>query len=74
MPLTARETRVLNFVAQAIDNSGIQPSYREICTAFGWTSPNSVASIVKNMERKKVITTQPGRSRAICFKWKEYLE
>lgn len=68
--LTAREQRYLRLVAAGIDKLGIQPSYRDAAAELGYSSVNSVASIVRQLERKGVVTPT---SRGIVFSWRDYL-
>lgn len=72
--LTARERRVLEFVAQKIDETGCQPSYREICERFRWTSTNSVSGIVEAARKKGVLLNRGAvRSRGLMFNWRKFL-
>ena len=72
--LTARERRVLEFVAQRIDETGCQPSYREICGRFHWTSTNSVSGVVEAARKKGVLLNRGAvRSRGLMFNWRKFL-
>lgn len=72
LPLTDREDYFLRYVAKAIDETGCQPSYREIMDEFGWTSLNAVRSIIENLELKGVAYSH-GCARSLRFNWKEFL-
>jgi len=71
--LTAREVRMLRFVANRIDECGFQPSYREICNEYGWKSPNAVAQMIVTLKRLGVVRVGEHHSRAIGFAWKEWV-
>jgi SOS-response transcriptional repressor LexA len=72
LALTDREVYFLRYVAQAIDKTGCQPSYREIMAEFGWASLNSVRSLIENLEMKGVAYGE-GSARSLRFNWKEFV-
>lgn len=72
--LNETERKILEFVAFRIDSVGFQPSIREIGKQMGWKSPNAVMSRLRSMQEKGVILgRRKMSSRALLFRWKEYL-
>lgn len=67
-PLTQKEKNVLEFLEMFIRDSGISPSYQEICNHFGFASFNSVQRYLKQLESKGYIRL-PGanQKRAITI-------
>ncbi len=63
--LSARQSRVLEVIRDAVDQRGYPPSLREIGEAVGLTSPSSVAHQLKMLERKGYLRRDPNRPRAI---------
>jgi len=55
----------------SIDKTGVQPSYRQIAKAFGWTSLNFIAQMVKNLVKKKEVTVCG--ARGISYNWRSYV-
>jgi len=68
--LTNRERVFLALVAETIDSLGVQPSYREAAAEMGYSSVNSIASIVRQLQRKKLVTPT---ARGLIFDWRAYL-
>lgn len=68
---TPRELRFLEYVSRCIDADGCQPSYRELMGQFQWGSPNSVRSIVRNLESKGIVYGTG--TRGIKYAWRKYL-
>lgn len=68
IPLTQKEKNVLEFLEMFIRESGISPSYQEICNHFGFASFNSVQRYLKQLEAKGYIRL-PGsnQKRAITI-------
>lgn len=69
---TDREIRFLRYVARHINKYGFQPSYREMMSEFGWSSLNAPRSLVKNLQRKMLVSKRYF-ARAIEFDWRSYL-
>jgi repressor LexA len=66
--LSARQTDVLDFVAQTIESNGLPPSYREIGDALGIASTNGVSDHVKALIKKgylRKIQAGSGKARGI---------
>lgn len=62
--LTARQQQILEFIASAVDQRGIAPTFREMGDALGIRSTNGVADHVKALERKGYIERPGGRGSA----------
>lgn len=61
---TARQLEVLDFMLGYQAEHGMPPTVREIATAFGFTSTNSVASHLLLLAKKGLVRHRPGVSRA----------
>ena len=62
---TARQRRILEFIAQAVEERGYPPTVREIGEAVGLNSSSSVHSQLANLERKGLLKRDPTKPRAI---------
>lgn len=65
--LTIKQKMVLEFVSDFIMTKGYSPTVREICQALGFRYPNSVFTILLNLEIKGYISTTSGKSRTITI-------
>jgi repressor LexA len=63
--LTARQAEILRFIRDAIEADGYPPTRAEICTAFGFSSPNAAEDHLRTLERKGAIRLEPGAARGI---------
>ncbi len=63
--LTARQHRILEFIADTVRDRGYPPTVREIGEAVGLTSSSSVHSQLANLERKGLLHKDPTKPRAI---------
>jgi repressor LexA len=63
--LTARQAEILRFIRDAIEADGYPPTRAEICTAFGFNSPNAAEDHLRTLERKGAIRLEPGAARGI---------
>ena len=70
-PLTDKQRKILMHIAKSIDKYGYQPSYREIMTKFGFSSPGAVTGHLKSCEKKGACKRHGCRS--VEFAWREYL-
>ena len=52
MKLTEKQKEYLGYVSRYIDEWGRSPSFKEICTHFGFSSYNTVTTYLKALERK----------------------
>ena len=71
-PVISRtQLRLLQYIAKCIDETGCQPSYREICKEFGWASINAPSTFLNALEKKGVV--EKVGPRAVRFDWRFYL-
>src|SRR3972149_5187071 len=63
--LTARQRRLLEFIAETVRERGYPPTVREIGEGVGLTSSSSVHSQLANLERKGMLRKDPTKPRAI---------
>ncbi len=63
--VTARQERILTFIADTVRQRGYPPTVREIGEAVGLTSSSSVHSQLANLERKGLLRRDPTKPRAI---------
>lgn len=63
--VTARQRRILDFIAHTVRERGYPPTVREIGEAVGLTSSSSVHSQLANLERKGLLHRDPTKPRAI---------
>lgn len=66
--LSEGQLKILRHIAQSIDQTGCQPSYRDICEAMGYSSPNAVRGHVEALVRKGLVKKRG--ARAIEFDWR----
>jgi SOS-response transcriptional repressor LexA len=69
--LTPREHELLVLVADSIDQTGVQPTLRELARMFGYKSHNFVAQMVRNLVKKKEVTNYG--ARGISYNWRNYV-
>lgn len=63
--LSARQQGILDTITQSIVDRGYPPTYREIGTAVGLSSPSSVKHQLNALERMGYLRRDPNRPRAI---------
>ena len=63
--LTARQRRILEFIAKTVREMGYPPTVREIGEAVGLTSSSSVHSQLANLERLGLLRRDPTKPRTI---------
>jgi repressor LexA len=63
--LTPRQQEILEFIRATLEESGAPPTRIEICTAFGFASPNAAEAHLKALAKKGVILLEAGASRGI---------
>ena len=62
--ITARQQRILDFIAETVRDRGYPPTVREIGEAVGLTSSSSVHAQLANLERKGLLRrTRRSRGR-----------
>jgi repressor LexA len=65
--ITARQQRILDFIAETVRERGYPPTVREIGEAVGLTSSSSVHAQLANLERKGLIHKDPTKPRAMSL-------
>jgi repressor LexA len=65
LDLTARQSEILQLIRDCIESNGYPPTRAEICTAFGFSSPNAAEEHLRTLERKGAIRMEPGAARGI---------
>ena len=63
--LTRRQSEILSFIQEFIEDNGMPPTRAEIAKALGFKSVNSAEEHLKALKRKQVIELIPGASRGI---------
>jgi repressor LexA len=63
--LTPRQAEILQFIRDALQESGMPPTREEIMRAFGFRSPNAAQTHLQALARKGVIELRAGASRGI---------
>lgn len=66
--LTPRQSEILGFLQDFIDESGMPPTRAEIARALGFRSVNAAEEHLRALQRKGVIDLIPGASRGIQLK------
>lgn len=64
--LTKRQAEILSFVRAKVESQHFPPSFREICSHFGFTL-NAVTGHFAALEKKGYIERHRGKSRAITI-------
>lgn len=67
--LTRRQRQVLECIEQSIRQRGYPPSVREIGESVGLTSPSTVHSHLKTLQRLGYLRRDPTKPRAIEVRW-----
>jgi repressor LexA len=73
-PLTARQRRIVDFIAETVQRRGYPPTVREIGEAVGLTSSSSVHAQLANLERRGLLTKDPTKPRAMTLSESERAE
>ncbi|QTQ34250.1 transcriptional repressor LexA [Aromatoleum petrolei] len=63
--LTARQSEILEFIRQTVESEGRPPTRAEVCSAFGFRSPNAAESHLRALAAKGAILLEEGRARGI---------
>ena len=69
--ITARQQRILDFIAETVRERGYPPTVREIGEAVGLTSSSSVHAQLANLEKKGVLHKDPTKPRAMSLSTEE---
>jgi repressor LexA len=63
--LTDRQRKILDYIAETVDDRGYPPSVREIGDAVGLHSPSSVHAQLATLAQKGLLAKDPTKPRAI---------
>ena len=66
--LTTRQSEVLAFLREFIDETGMPPTRAEIAAKLGFRSANAAEEHLRALQRKGAIELMPGTSRGIQLK------
>ena len=66
------QKKILEYIAKCINDTGCQPSYREICRAMGWSSPHMPAQCIDKLQEKGLVKKRGYRS--LEFNWRAYVK
>ena len=69
--ITARQQRILDFIAETVRERGYPPTVREIGEAVGLTSSSSVHAQLANLEKKGFLHKDPTKPRAMSLSTEE---
>lgn len=67
--LTDRQRQILDYIVEATETRGYPPAVREIGEAVGLTSPSTVHTHLKTLQKKGYIRVDPTKPRAIEVRW-----
>lgn len=65
LKLTARQTEILDFIRDTVKQTSLPPTRAEICTTFGFKSPNAAEEHLRALARKGAIELSSGTARGI---------
>ncbi len=65
--ITARQQRILEFIAETVRDRGYPPTVREIGEAVGLTSSSSVHAQLSNLEKMGLLHKDPTKPRAMTL-------
>lgn len=63
--LTPRQQEILDFIRDSVEVLGAPPTRTEICSAFGFASPNAAEDHLRALAKKGAIVLEPGSARGI---------
>ncbi|ANQ85227.1 transcriptional repressor LexA [Azoarcus olearius] len=63
--LTSRQQEILDFIRQTVESEGRPPTRAEVCSAFGFKSPNAAETHLRALAAKGAILLEEGRARGI---------
>ena len=63
--LTPRQQEILDFIRNNVEVLGAPPTRLEICSAFGFASPNAAEDHLRALAKKGAIVLEPGSARGI---------
>lgn len=63
--LTTRQQEILTFIRDTVEAEGRPPTRAEVCSAFGFRSPNAAETHLRALAAKGAIMLEEGRARGI---------
>jgi repressor LexA len=63
--LTPRQQEILDFIRNSLEVLGAPPTRTEICSAFGFASPNAAEDHLRALAKKGAVILEPGSARGI---------
>jgi repressor LexA len=63
--LTRRQQQIMEFLGEFQQARGMMPTAQEIAARFKFRSPNAVTSHLNLLQKKGVLTREPGRARSL---------
>lgn len=63
--LTTRQQEILDFIRDTVEAEGRPPTRAEVCSAFGFRSPNAAETHLRALAAKGAILLEEGRARGI---------
>jgi len=64
-PLTDRQREVYDWVVEFCEIHGYSPTLRELCKAFGFSSPNAAVCHLEPLRKKGWLTWSPRQYRTL---------
>jgi len=65
--LTTRQKQILKFISEFIEKHKFPPTRSELCTHFGFRSPNAAEAHLRALEKKSMIGIERGAARGITL-------
>lgn len=65
IPLTKRQAQVIRVIQDAVDRTGIVPSYREVSIAMGFSSHGWMSDMITRLEARGWVARSEGRMRSL---------
>ena len=68
--LTQAERELLCFIVETFDQTGMAPSYHEMCNAVGLKSKSGINRLIVQLDRKGWIRHTTAMARGIAIIWR----
>ena len=62
--MTPRQQEIFDYFVEFTGEYGVPPTVRDVCAAFGWTSPNAAVGHLQALASKGWLTHSPGGAHA----------
>lgn len=63
--MTPVQRKILTWISDTVSAKGYRPTIREMCTAFGWRSPNNAMEHMRRMRRDGLVDWREGLARTL---------